>query len=181
MIRRFFLALILLAGCSTLPMTKLLMRNPLNVDPLVFRFAIATQKDVFTEILEETPVYLQFKYDLDKASEFMQESVKDRAFLQAYPNETAPGVSTKPENTLVILGLKPEDARALKQRQTQVKKHRQAGGTGSGSVSLLIRGDCAAPAQTEGIKASLHIRTDMEEGYFFLSDNVDLSVLKCQP
>ena len=89
MIRRFFLALILLAGCSTLPMTKLLMRNPLNVDPLVFRFAIATQKDVFTEILEETPVYLQFKYDLDKASEFMQESVKDRAFL-SLPQRNGP-------------------------------------------------------------------------------------------
>lgn len=166
----FLMLSLILSGCMATPMA-LIFNDPLNTDPEVFRFAVT----------EETPLPLKNKgatltlgYEVTRASEGLNQDVKATFTFEA--NDRPPtGERLKSEKNVTIYRLNPTDAKTLKNWQTRIKKHRQAGGEGKGSIKLALNHGCRTHDLPQGpLYVGIYAKTEADRDFFLVTPRFDL-------
>lgn len=167
---------LLVSGCASAPM-GLMLNDPLNTDPAVFRFAIR----------EETPLPLKNKgasltlgYEVTRATPHLTDDVEATFTFEVDPSPRLEDPLKSVEN-VAVYRLPPADVEALKNWQTRIKQHRSAGGEGKGSIRLALNHGCRTGDLPAGpLYVGIYAKTVAEGRFFLLSPRFDLRTFQWQ-
>ncbi|MBF2055489.1 MAG: hypothetical protein IGS03_18725 [Candidatus Sericytochromatia bacterium] len=176
---RFLLLFLITAlwGCNSLPMAPLLFINPMEVDPGVFRLALAGPQYLR---LQKKGAVLQLHYEVETPNTVMQENVSANLYFEQDPWPQWDGdLQQKMKNDqlqrVVVYRLKAEDVAQLRQIQTQVRAYKAADGKGKGSLKFQLDSACLETNVPAGpLYSQVYVRTDPKQGFFSLSERFDL-------
>ncbi len=169
-----------LAACATVPpssMAQLAVLNPLTMKPAEIRVVVTFPDGIR---LKQGDVVMDVAW---KNTDSGEEIKRHFALELVTGNAAAPqiGRMLKENERLYLLMLSAADAESFQSMQAQVLAARNAGASGSGSLSVGFAGGCTAdPAISKGpVMTSVLLRPDAEAGYIPVFADMDLmSVLR---
>ena len=163
-----------LAGCVSMPLTtmyKLHKIDPLEADPAQIKVAVATDKRID---IRADGASIELGFDAEDGSlhideVYVLEIVRDPIYTQELSEAKTPG------KAIIVLQLSDNDARRMRQVQSQLMPFRNDDRNVKGRLGVSLSGVCMHSQIPAGkVLADIFLQTSDADGFFLLTRGLDL-------